>query len=71
MPAPPVPRLVTVGEIVRRTGLPHHKVEYLLDSRNVAPIGWAGNARVYSDDVVTLIAAESARADSPRRTGVA
>ena len=51
----------TVGEISRRLGVPLHRVEYVLRTRNIRPSGIAGNCRVYADEDVERIAAELRR----------
>lgn len=50
--------LPTVGEIARRQGVPLHRVEYLIRARGIRPSGWAGNARVFSEEDVERIARE-------------
>jgi hypothetical protein len=50
--------LPTVGEIARRLQVPVHRVEYLIRARGITPCGRAGNARVFSEGVVSRIAAE-------------
>jgi hypothetical protein len=54
-------RFVTVGEIARQTGHDLHKIEYILRTREIEPLGKAGNARVYSADVVEWVADELRR----------
>ncbi len=61
-----IPILLTIGEISRRLDQPIHRVEYVLRSRNVAPAGWAGNARVYVEADVTFLTAELRRIDDER-----
>ena len=58
-----VPSVPTVGEIARRLGVPLHRVEYIIRARNIGPIGWAGNARVFSEADVAHIAGELRRID--------
>jgi hypothetical protein len=58
--------LPTVGEIARRLDEPIHRVEYILRSRAITPVGRAGHARVYSDEDVELIAEELRRIDADR-----
>lgn len=53
--------LPTVGEIARKQGVPLHRVEYLIRARGMTPSGWAGNARVFSEADVALIAEELQR----------
>ena len=62
MPAP-VLNVPTVGEISRRHGVPIHKVEYLIRARGITPVGWAGNARIFSEADVARIASELRRLD--------
>ena len=57
------PTLPTVGEIARRLGQPLHRVEYMIDSRRIRPIGRAGNSRVFSEAAVDYIKAELKRID--------
>jgi hypothetical protein len=51
-----VPPLPTIGEIGRRLGVAVHRVEYHIRARGIKPCGWAGNARVFPEDVVESIA---------------
>jgi hypothetical protein len=55
------PNVPTVGEIARRLGVPLHKVEYVIRARAIAPQGWAGNARVFSEADVARIQSELKR----------
>ena len=50
--------IVTVGEIARRAGVPVHRVTYVIESRRIAPIGRAGQARVFSEETAQAIVAE-------------
>lgn len=61
--------LLTVGEIARRLGKELHRVEYVIRSRNIPPVGWAGNARVFRDADLARIAAELDRIDREREGG--
>lgn len=56
----------TVGVISRRLDQPIHRIEYVIRSRGIQPQGIAGNARVYTEASVDLIAAELRRIDSAR-----
>jgi DNA-binding transcriptional MerR regulator len=60
----------TVGEIARRTNQPIHRIEYLIRSRGIEPASRAGNARVFAEPDVDLIAQELARIDADRAKGV-
>ena len=50
--------LPTVGSIARRFGVSTHKVEYVIETRGINPIGRAGNARVFSEASVRHIGSE-------------
>lgn len=52
----PVPRLLTVGQIVDRLNEPLHRVEYVIKTREVKPSGMAGHARVFEEHQVEEIA---------------
>ena len=60
------PLLLTVGEIARRLQTEVHRVEYIIRSRKVQPIGWAGHARVFSDASYTYIENELRRMEADR-----
>jgi hypothetical protein len=51
----------TIGEIARRLGEPIHRVEYVIRVRRISPCGWAGNARVFPETAVEVIATELQR----------
>ncbi len=53
--------LLTVGEIARRLGQEVHRIEYVIRSRNIRPVGWAGHARVFRDADLNRIASELRR----------
>ena len=53
--------LLTVGEIARRLGQEVHRIEYVIRSRNIRPVGWAGHARVFRDADLDHIASELRR----------
>jgi hypothetical protein len=60
--------MLTVGVIARKLGQSIHKIEYVIKSRQIAAIGAAGNARVYSEEAVDTIAQELRRIGSARAT---
>ena len=60
----PVQPLPTVGEIARRLGEPIHRIEYVLRTRAITPLGLAGNSRVYAEDTVERVAEELRRIDA-------
>ena len=51
-------RALTVGEIARRLNCPIHRIEYLVQSRNIQPTQRAGNLRVFSQETYAFIEAE-------------
>jgi len=59
----------TVARIAEHLGVQRHRVEYVLDSRGIEPIGRAGIARVYSEDIVDRVASELTRIVSLRDLG--
>ena len=60
------PALPTVGEIARRLREPLHRVEYVIRSRDITPVGRAGNSYVYDDAAVSWIRAELRRITAER-----
>ena len=60
------PTLTTIGEIARRLGVPIHRVEYVIRARRIRPSGWAGNARVFADETVDVIARELQQIDAAK-----
>ncbi len=58
--------LPTVGTIAQETGKSIHRVEYVIRSRNIKPIGRAGIARVFSEAAVRRIKSELVRIDEER-----
>ncbi len=55
------PTMPTIGEIARRLCQPIHRIEYVIRARGIRPCGWAGNARVFHEDAIDVIAAELQR----------
>jgi hypothetical protein len=58
--------LLTVGEIARRLSQPLHRIEYVIRSRHIRPVGWAGHARVFRDADLDRIASELRRIANDR-----
>ena len=52
-------RALTTGEIARQLSCPVHRVRYLVKARNILPIERAGNLRIFPDDTVELLRAET------------
>lgn len=59
--------LWTVARIADRLGVARHRIEYLIDARDIRPIGTAGIARVFDEKVVELLRAELARIEADRK----
>jgi hypothetical protein len=55
------PALPTIGSIAQECGVPLHRVAYVIDSRGIKPIGWAGNAKVFDAAAVQRIKSELRR----------
>ena len=69
--SPSLPKAPTIGEIARRLGVPHHRIEHLIQSRDLRPVARAGNARVFDEATVEYLRAELRRIDHERcKTGV-
>ena len=58
--------LWTVARIADHLGAARHRVEYVIDTRAIRPIGRAGIARVFDERDVPLIASTLARIDAER-----
>lgn len=56
--------LWTVATIAERAGVARHRVEYVIDSRGIKPLGRAGIARVFDERDADLIAHELRRIDA-------
>lgn len=48
---------ITAGTMAERLGVPIHKVQYVLRSRQIEPVGKAGVLRVYSEEQLAEVAA--------------
>lgn len=62
---------LTPGEIARRLGEPLHRVNHVLATRDIKPIGRAGICRIFGEEAVELIRAELAAIDARRSREVA
>ena len=63
--------LLTVGEIARRLDEKVHRIEYVIRSRQISEVGWAGHARVFSSASLERIRNELRRIDDDRHPLVA
>jgi hypothetical protein len=61
--------MLTVGAIARRLNKPVHRIQYVIASRHILPIGMAGNLRVFSEADVQQIASEIRRIEVEREGG--
>ena len=46
---------LTVGQLAQEAKCPNWKVQYLLRSRNIQPLGRAGNMRMFAPGVVEVL----------------
>jgi hypothetical protein len=53
--------LLTVTEIARRLDVAPHAVTYVVKTRGIEPVRWAGHARLFDEGAVGRIASELAR----------
>lgn len=65
----PTPQLNTIGRIATALGVPLHRVEYVIRSRNIQPTARAGSLRVFSKDDVILISMAIVKMDKQHHTG--
>ena len=63
------PALWTVTRIASRLGIPRHRVEYVIETRGITPIGSAGAARVYDSADVDRIGHEIRLIEGERPAG--
>ncbi|MBC7835118.1 MAG: helix-turn-helix domain-containing protein [Phycisphaerales bacterium] len=70
MPAPNPSVVLTVGEIARRLGVPVHRVEYVIRTRDIHPSVLAGNLRVFTEADLDHIGTELRRTSPGGRAGV-
>jgi hypothetical protein len=54
----PAVQYMTIGAIATRVQAPTHRVNYVLKTRGIAPIGRAGRSRVWSEDVIAKVREE-------------
>lgn len=65
-----VNNFITAGTMAERLGVPLHKIQYVLRSRNIKPVGKAGTLRVYSEAQVDEVA-ENLETINERKGGAA
>ena len=59
--------LWTVARIAEHQNVARHRVEYVIDSREITPIGRAGIARVFARRDVNFIGHELRRIEADRK----
>lgn len=52
--------LLTVGELARKLQQPAHRIDYIIKTRHIEPVGRAGGYRVFDDAACERIQAELA-----------
>ena len=63
-----VPRLLTLGRIAEKLGVPVHRIQYILSTRqHIRPSACAGRFRLFDDDAMAQIRHELTAIDA--RTG--
>lgn len=60
------PQLLTVGELARRSGLPIHRVSYIIKSRKIKPLAKAGASWIYSEADLERIISQAERIERDR-----
>ncbi len=63
-------QLHTVGLIAENLGVPVHRVEYVLRTRNIKPAHRAGALRIFTLEQVDRIAEEIESIDTCRELGI-
>ena len=57
----------TISQMERDTGLPRHRVLYVIESRHIKPVAKVGNTNVYDDNDYQRIKSELKRIAGDRR----
>ena len=60
---------LAIGTIAARLNCPIHQVRYVIESRNIRPLGRVGNSRVFSEADFELIASILQRIQAGREGG--
>jgi hypothetical protein len=56
----------TVARIAEHLGVARHRVEYVIDTRGIRPLGTAGIARVFDPRDVEMVRREMTRIEAER-----
>lgn len=62
---------LTAGDLCRRLGEPRHRIDHVLSSRGIKPVGRCGRYRLFSLDQLEYIRRELARIDRDRGLAIA
>jgi predicted transcriptional regulator len=65
----PETTLWTVARIASHLGVDRHRIEYLIDAREIKPIARAGIARIFAPSDVDRLAREIEKIDAEREGG--
>ena len=49
------PKLDTTGRIAAKLGVPVHRVQYIIDTRSIAPAAYAGRLRLFDREAVARV----------------
>jgi DNA-binding transcriptional MerR regulator len=61
--------IYAVGDLARQCGAPVHRILYIIRTRGIAPVGRAGNARLYDEAAARWVAGELQRIADDRQGG--
>jgi len=50
--------LLSIGDIAQRLGIPNHRVEYIIKTRRIDPVGRVGHMRAFPENAVARIKIE-------------
>ncbi|QNN24113.1 hypothetical protein HED60_18175 [Planctomycetales bacterium ZRK34] len=50
-----LPTLDTPGRIASKLNVPLHRVQYIIKSRKIAPVAYAGRLRLFNREAVAMI----------------
>lgn len=62
-----VENLMTVGQIIAATGMPFHRVHYILRTRGIRPVRRVAGIRVFAPEVVDQVKQAVAEIDGRHR----
>lgn len=62
-------KALTIGHIAARCGVPIHRVEYVVKTRDIRPACRAGLARIFDESAADRIESEIRRIEAGRSAG--